>query len=237
MKIAIIPARGGSKRIPRKNIKLFHGKPMIAWSIQAALESDCFDRIICSTDDEEIARIARKFGAETPFLRPAYLSDDYTATIPVIAHAIKYLQNEVKQVDLACCIYATAPFIKPEDIKFSLEQIKRENVDYCFSVTSYPFPIQRAIRVIEKNRCEMFQSEMFNRRSQDLEDAYHDAGQFYWGNAHAWTEGRQIFSKKSIPYILPRDQVQDIDTMEDWKRAELMFEITHKKNDCNRNSH
>jgi len=228
MRIAVIPARGGSKRIPRKNIKSFHGKPIIAWTIEVAVKSKCFDRIICSTDDEEIASVANEYGAETPFLRPTELSDDHTGTIPVVAHAIEHLQDSESLIDSVCCIYATGPFIQADDLKNSLEQLENENANYCFSVTSYPFPIQRSIRITKKNRCEMFQPEMFNRRSQDLEEAYHDAGQFYWGKSTAWLEMKKIFSLKSTPYILPRYLVQDIDTEEDWIRAELMFKAIKK---------
>jgi pseudaminic acid cytidylyltransferase len=223
MNIAVIPARGGSKRIPRKNIKLFCGKPMIAWSIEAAKKSGIFERIICSTDDEEIAVIAREHGAETPFLRPAELSDDHTGTIPVVAHAIKKLQSSENKIDIVCCIYATAPFIQEVDLKNSFEQLEKEDANYCFAVTNYPFPIQRAIRITIENRCEMLQPEMFNMRSQDLDEAYHDAGQLYWGKTTAWLETEQMFSLKSTPYILPRYLVQDIDTEEDWLQAELMF--------------
>jgi pseudaminic acid cytidylyltransferase len=223
MRIAIIPARGGSKRIPRKNIKQFCGKPMIAWSIEAAKISGLFERIICSTDDEEIAFVAREFGAETPFLRPAELSGDHTGTIPVVAHAIKKLRNSKNKIDIVCCIYATAPFIQEIDLKHSLEQLEKEDANYCFAVTNFPFPIQRAIRITKENRCEMLQPEMRNIRSQDLEETYHDAGQLYWGRTTAWLGEEQIFSLKSTPYILPRYLVQDIDTDEDWLQAELMF--------------
>ncbi len=226
MNICIIPARGGSKRIPRKNIKKFLGKPIIAWSIEAAIKSECFDRIICSTDDEEIAEVVKKYGAEVPFLRPTSLSNDYAETAPVIAHAIEYLQREGVNIDLVCCIYATAPFILSEDIKYGLEKIKAECVDYCFPVTKYPFPIQRSIRITKGDRCEMIQPEMFGRRSQDLEETYHDAGQFYWGTPSAWLNGKTIFSKNSTTQILPRYRVQDIDTLEDWKMAELMLQST-----------
>lgn len=225
MKICVIPARGGSKRIPRKNIKQFYGKPIIAWSIEAAIKSNCFERIVCSTDDDEIASVAREYGVEIPFLRPAELSDDYTGTIQVVAHAIDYLQKQGTNIELVCCIYATAPFIQAEDLKESLKQIENEDTNYCFSVTSYPFPIQRSIRITEENRFEMFQPGMFNKRSQDLEEAYHDAGQFYWGKTTAWLETEEMFSLKSTPYILPRYLVQDIDTEEDWLQAELMFEV------------
>jgi pseudaminic acid cytidylyltransferase len=223
MKVAIIPARVGSKRIPKKNIRDFFGKPIIAWSIEAALKSRCFDQVICSTDDTEIANIAQEYGAITPFFRPKNLANDYIGTTQVISHAINYLQNNGDEIELACCIYATAPFIQPIDIQCSLENMLNNDLDYCFSVTSYPFPIQRSIRLTSDNRCMMVQPEMFKKRSQDLEELYHDAGQFYWGTSESWLEGRALFSKNTMPYILPRHRVQDIDTMEDWKRAELMF--------------
>jgi len=225
MRVAIIPARVGSKRIPKKNIKHFFGKPMIAWSIEAAIKSGCFDQIICTTDDDEIANIAQKYGAETPFLRPKDLSDDYIGTIPVIAHAIEHLQNNGNKIDLACCIYATAPFIQTIDLQNSLKQMLNNDLDFCFSATSFSFPIQRSIRIKSNNRCEMLDSEMFQKRSQDLEELYHDAGQFYWGTPQSWLEGRALFSNDTMPYILPRYRVQDIDSMEDWKRAELMFKV------------
>ena len=223
MKIAVIPARGGSKRIPRKNIRLFGGKPMIVWSIEAALASRCFDRIIVSTDDEEIADVARRFGADVPFIRPPELSDDHTGTIPVIAHAIKVEQQLGHAATAVCCVYATAPFLQAEDICRGLEQLEQTGAQYAFSVTSYPFPIQRAIRMTAANRVEMFWPEQFNTRSQDLEPAFHDAGQFYWGRPQAWLAAKPIFSSESVPVLLPRHFVQDIDTPEDWKRAELML--------------
>jgi len=223
VKLAIIPARGGSKRIPRKNIKPFCGKPMIAWAIEAARESACFDRIIVSTDDSEIADIARDHGVEVPFLRPVELSGDHTGTIPVIAHAIRWQQRHGGSPSAVCCIYATAPFIRAEDLQRGLKLLEQAGCDYVFSVTSYAFPIQRAIRTTAENRIEMFSPEHFHTRSQDLEEAYHDAGQFYWGRAEAWLQGRVIFGPASCPVLLPRHRVQDIDTPEDWVRAEWMF--------------
>lgn len=223
MRLAIIPARGGSKRIPRKNIKPFCGKPMIAWSIEAALESGCFDRVIVSTDDDEIAEVARQYGAEVPFMRPLELSDDHTGTIPVIRHAIGTINSQSRAVEQACCLYATAPFIQAEDLRRGLEILQGSGGDYAFSVTSYAFPIQRAIRLTPEGRVEMFYPEHFNTRSQDLEEAYHDAGQFYWGRADAWLQGKMIFSPASLPVMLPRHRVQDIDTSEDWVRAEWLF--------------
>lgn len=224
MRLAVIPARGGSKRIPRKNIKMFCGKPMIAWSIEAALQSGCFDQVIVSTDDEEIAEISRQYGASIPFMRPLELSDDYTGTTPVIAHATQWCIDQGYPVAQVCCIYATAPFVKAEDLQQGLEILEVSACDYTFSVTSYPFPIQRAIRITKAHRIEMFEPANFSTRSQDLEEAYHDAGQFYWGTARAWLEGKLIFGPQASPVVLPRYRVQDIDTVEDWIRAESMFQ-------------
>lgn len=222
-RIAIIPARGGSKRIPRKNIKLFCAKPMIAWSIEAALQSGCFDQVIVSTDDHEIAEVARQYGATVPFMRPAELSDDHTGTVPVIQHAIEWVNAQGQSVEQACCLYATAPFVSAEDINRGLDILNAIQSDYAFSVTSYAFPIQRAIRLNGEGRVQMFNPEHFNTRSQDLEEAFHDAGQFYWGTADAWLKGRMIFGAGSVPVPLPRHRVQDIDTPEDWVRAEWLF--------------
>lgn len=225
MRLAVIPARGGSKRIPRKNIKPFGGLPMIAWSIKAAIKSRCFDRIIVSTDDREIAEVAQVYGAEVPFMRPAELSDDHTGTIPVIAHAIEWQNQHDEAPEQVCCIYATAPFLQADDLQRGLQVLQHTGADYAFSVTSYAFPIQRAIRITQAQRVAMFQPEYFNTRSQDLEEAWHDAGQFYWGKAHAWLMGNPIFSQDSAPVSLPRHRVQDIDTPEDWERAEWMLKV------------
>lgn len=225
MNVAIIPARGGSKRIPRKNIKLFFGKPMIAWSIEAAIESQCFDRIIVSTDDEEIATVARQYGAEVPFMRPEALANDYAGTIPVIKHAVEWLALQGDKPEYACCIYATAPFIKVEDIAKGLDLLQKNRCDYAFSVTSFAAPIQRAFKITSENRLEMFNPENFIKRSQDLEPAFHDAAQFYWGTAQAWLNEKPLYAKESVPIELPRYRVQDIDTPEDWQRAELIFNL------------
>ena len=223
MRLAVIPARGGSKRIPRKNIRFFGGQPMIAWSIQAAHDSYCFDRVIVSTDDEEIADIAQAYGAEVPFFRPASLSDDYTPTIPVVAHAIDWQRLHGITPDTVCCIYATAPFIRAADLRAGLELLDEKACDYVFSVTRYGFPIQRALRITSGGQVAMFQPEHFSTRSQDLEEAFHDAGQFYWGKTEAWLTGKPIFSANAHPVILPAWRVQDIDTAEDWERAEKLF--------------
>lgn len=229
--VAIIPARGGSKRIPKKNIKNFHGKPLIAYSIEVALKSKLFDKVVVSTDDEEIAKIAKEFGAEVPFLRPKELSDDFTGTGAVINHAINFLKAQGEKIDFICTIYATAPFISEKYLIEGFEKLKNSNARNAFSCTSMPFPIQRTFKITKDERCEMFWPENFMKRSQDLEEAYQDAGQFYWTNINVKSDDI-IFGKDSIPIILPRYLVQDIDTQEDWTRAEFMYEAIKKdKND------
>ncbi|MFA0525428.1 pseudaminic acid cytidylyltransferase [Vibrio sp. 10N.222.52.C3] len=225
MNIAIIPARGGSKRIPRKNIKAFHGKPMIAYSIEAAVASGCFDKVIVSTDDTEIAEVAKKYGAEVPFLRPGDISDDYATTMDVMAHAIRWCKSEGWDVEAVCCLYATAPFVLPEDIQKGYELLRGASVQFAFSATSFPFPIQRAIKLDEQGSVSMFSPENEQVRSQDLEEGYHDAGQFYWGQPSAFLNKLSIFSPHSKAVLLPRCRVQDIDTPEDWELAEKLFSI------------
>jgi len=225
MNIAIIPARGGSKRIPRKNIKLFHGKPMIAYSIEAAKNSGCFDKIIVSTDDQEIAEIAKQYGAEVPFIRPNDIADDYATTMDVMQHAITWCEQQQWNVTHVCCIYATAPFILASDISKGFEKVSKANVEYAFSATTFPFPIQRAITVNEDGAVSMLEPQYANTRSQDLIEAYHDAGQFYWGKASAFLTGKAIFSTHSQAVILPRKRVQDIDTPEDWELAEMLYSV------------
>lgn len=224
MKLAVIPARGGSKRIPKKNIKSFCGKPMIAWSIEAALLSGLFERIIVSTDDPEIAEVAMKFGAEVPFYRPAELSGDITGTTEVVAHATKWATGFYKEIEGVCCIYATAPFIQVNDLQKTWEIINSGDWDFSFVATDFPAPIFRSFRQDSNGGIEMFFPEHFLTRSQDLPLAFHDAGQFYWGRPDAWMESRRVFDRRSNPLIIPRWRVQDIDTEEDWTRAELMFE-------------
>lgn len=224
MNVAIIPARGGSKRIPRKNIKAFCGKPMIAWSIEAARKSGVFDRIIVSTDDDEIARVAHHYGAEVPFKRPEELSNDFATTIDVIHHAITELKKNYI-FENVCCIYATAPFIQSEDLIEAFKKLNREECDYVFSATSFPFPIQRAVKVNSNGFIEMFNPQHEKSRSQDLEPAFHDAGQFYWGKPSAFLERKGFFTSKSILQLLPRERVQDIDTQDDWDVAENLFKL------------
>lgn len=231
MKIAIIPARGGSKRIPRKNVRLFCGRPIIAYSIDAAIKSQLFDRIIVSTDDHEIADVAREHGAESPFMRPAELADDYIGTLPVVRHAIEEFRSKKICPEYVCCIYATAPFVTPLDLQRGWQTLIESGADYAFTVTSFVYPIQRAIRITATGRLEMFHPENYEARSQDLEEAYHDAGQFYWGRSQAFLEESPLFTEHAAPVLLRRYQVQDIDTVEDWNFAELMFKAWHMKKD------
>lgn len=234
MKLAVIPARGGSKRIPRKNIKFFCGQPIIGYSIQAALQSGVFDRVLVSTDDEDIARIAVDLGAEVPFFRPDQLSDDHTPTVPVVKHAIEWAINNWGTVSHVCSIYSTAPFVEANDIKSAYKKLVDEKVQgYVFTATNMPFPIQRTFRILEDGYCAMFHPENYNTRSQDLEEAYQDAGQFYWGSVSSYLSDKIIFSTDSKPYLLPRFRVQDIDTLDDWLRAEVMMRVlqeTHPRN-------
>ena len=230
--VAIIPARGGSKRIPKKNIKLFHGKPLIAYSIEVAIKSKLFDKVIVSTDDEEIAKIARSYGADVPFLRPKELSDDFTGTGAVVNHAIEFLKQNEEKIDFVCTIYATAPFLFVNYLIEGFEKLKNSNAKNAFSCTSMPFPIQRTFKITQNERCEMFWSENFTKRSQDLEEAFQDAGQFYWTNLNI-KSNEIIFGKDSIPIVLPRHLVQDIDTLEDWIRAEFMYEALIKSKNQN----
>ena len=217
--VAVIPARGGSKRVPRKNIKEFYGKPLIAYSIGVALESKLFDRVIVSTDDSEIAEVSRRYGAEVQ-IRPKELADDYTGTAEVIDYV---LDNLDKEYDYLCTIYATAPLLQSKYLIEGLEKLKNSTAINAFSATSMPFPIQRTFK-IDNGRCKMFTPQYYNSRSQDLEEAYQDAGQFYWSKI-GQKSNEIFFGKDSIPIILPRYLVQDIDTLEDWERAEIMYRV------------
>ncbi len=222
MNIAIIPARGGSKRIPRKNTKFFGGKPMIAYAITAARSSELFEHIVVSTDDEEIAAIAREWGAKTPFVRPVELANDYTATVPVIAHGIQTCRALGWVFEYVCCIYPGVPFIRVEDLKGALALLSEGGTDYCFPVTEFPSAVQRALRRFEDGKMQPFYPQYETTRTQDLEPAYYDAGQFYWGKAASWLQNQKIHSS-GIGYVIPNWRVVDIDTPEDWIRAERYF--------------
>ncbi len=224
MNIAIIPARGGSKRIPGKNIKQFAGKPIIAHSVEAAQQAGMFDRIIVTTDDEKIADVARQAGAETPFVRPPELSDDHTPTAPVLAHCLKWLADQQTPARYACCIYATAPFVRPFYIRQGFEILASGKATSVFSVTSFPFPIFRALKIENNGSLSMFWPEHELTRSNDLPAAYHDAGQFYWLEVATFLQENKIYGRSALPVILPRYLVQDIDTPEDWETAEHMYQ-------------
>ncbi|WP_130928046.1 pseudaminic acid cytidylyltransferase [Pseudomonas sp. Sample_14] len=218
--VAIIPARGGSKRIPRKNLKPFDGVPMIVRSIRTALESGLFGAVVVSTDDEEIADVARANGAEVPFMRPADLADDFTGTAAVIVHALQQLPV----FDYACCVYATAPLLQARYLRQGLDLLKQHpHKSFAFSVCGFGFPVQRALTLDEEGALTSLYPEFRTTRSQDLPEAFQDAGQFYWGRSEAWLRGETLFSPASLPVILPRHLVQDIDTPEDWKRAEYLY--------------
>ncbi|TVR07549.1 MAG: pseudaminic acid cytidylyltransferase, partial [Planctomycetota bacterium] len=220
-RIAVIPARGGSKRIPRKNIRSFCGRPMIAWSIAALCRSRLFDAVIVSTDDDEIMEVALSFGAEVPFRRPQYLADDHAPTLPVMQHALDWYETHCHAVDTLVCCYATAPFIQVSDIVESVNILEHLDAqwDYVLPVAEYPYPIQRALRC-KGASLHMCDAEMMTQRSQDLEPSYHDAGQFYTGKSSAWRQQRPFFAGRSSAIILPRRRVVDIDTEEDWQFAE-----------------
>ncbi len=222
--IAIIPARGGSKRIPNKNIRLFAGRPIISYSIQAALDSRLFDRVIVSTDSPEISEIAIQFGAEVPFLRPPELADDETGTAPVIIHTLEWLAKHGKSCEQFCCIYATAPFVQATYLREGLQLLLARGAITAFSVTAYTTPIFRALTINAEGALEMLWPEYEMSRSQDLPAAYQDAGQFYWGDTEMFLRERRLYASVSVPVILPGALVQDIDTPEDWERAERMYQ-------------
>lgn len=228
-RLAIIPARGGSKRIRDKNIRLFAGKPIISYPIKAALSSGLFDRVIVSTDSRRIAATASEFGAEVPFFRPSELASDFTPTAPVIRHALKYFEQEEEFQDYFCCIYATAVFVRQEDLIRGQEILREKNATMAFSVSSYPGCIFRALRIDESGRLTMFWPEHEKTRSNDLPAAYQDAGQFYWGDSRRFLQQVSMYGKDAVPVYIPRYLVHDIDTPEDWEVAEKFFFALREK--------
>ncbi len=223
MNIAILPARSGSKRITQKNIRPFCGRPVIEYSIEQARLADVFDRVIVSTDSTDIAQVARAAGAEVPFIRPTELADDFTPTVPVVRHAVNWLFQQGHAVDFVCCIYATAPFICSHDLIRGLEILTNDpSGQFVVPVTTFPYSVFRGL-TIETNRLKMVWPDHELVRSQDLPEVYHDAAQFYWGTTEAWLTQDRIFSSAAIPLVIPRHRVQDLDTLEDWERAERMF--------------
>ncbi len=223
MRIALIPARGGSKRISRKNIKSFGGRPIIAWSIAAARDSGLFDRIICSTDDEEIAAVAEAWGAEAPFRRPAPLSDDHATTLAVIQHALEWAESQTLPLEAVCCIYPAAPFVTAAALKTAYLRLNEAGARYCLPIARFPAPIQRAIRLSDQDRLAMFQPDQFSARSQDLEPGYFDVGQFFWGRPEALRRGVPVFGPDTVGLETPLWRAVDIDTPDDWQRAEHLW--------------
>ena len=229
MNLAVIPARGGSKRIPRKNVRSFHGKPMLSYSIEAALESNLFDRVVVSTDEEDIAEVARSCGAEVPFIRPKEISDDHTGILEVVNHCIQWFQGNVGQVDVVALIYATAPLLRSNALIDAYRLLQKNDCSYVLPVTKFSFPIQRALKILIGGRIDMLDSRYRFTRSQDLDEAYHDAGQFCFGLAKAFLAKEDIYSDLTVPYLLPMEQVQDIDTEEDWARAEILYKLLNQQ--------
>ncbi|MDC1230480.1 pseudaminic acid cytidylyltransferase [bacterium] len=220
---AIIPARGGSKRIPRKNIRQFHGRPMIAWTIDTAINSGLFSNVIVSTDDAEIAAIAQEHGAQVPFLRPADFSNDYATTQDVMRHAVTWLAKNQIESDFVCCLYATAPFLQAEDVVKALRALQESTADYAYAVTEFDYSPHRALVKNQNGQVSLEKPELAAVRSQDLPSLVHDAGQFYWAKTETWLTQREILSSAGIGIEIPRSQAQDIDNEEDWKLAEALF--------------
>ena len=222
--LCIIPARGGSKRIPRKNIKPFMGKPIIAYSIETALKSGVFDEVMVSTDDEEIVGVARQYGASVPFLRSAATSNDYATTVDVLLEVINKYKEQGKLFDTICCLYSTAPFVTSDRLKDASSQIN-DKVDACFTIVEYSYPIQRSLRINESDYVEMKYPEHLKSRTQDLEKVYHDAGQFYFVKTNALINEGTVWCKRTAPLILSELEVQDLDTLTDWQLAEMKYQL------------
>jgi N-acylneuraminate cytidylyltransferase len=225
MRIAVVPARGGSKRIPRKNIRPFCGRPILAWPIEIARGSGLFEHVLVSTDDPEIAALAEREGAEAPFVRPTELADDFATTADVVAHAADWATAQGWPLAAVCCIYPTAPLLEREDLRRGLEALN-DGWDFAFSATPFESSVFRAFRELPEGGVEMLFPEHAATRTQDLPRALHDAGQFYWGQPSAWTERRPIFGPRSRPVLIPPWRVRDIDDEEDWARAEAIFRRT-----------
>lgn len=222
--LAIIPARGGSKRIPRKNIKNFLGKPIIAYSIETALNSGLFDEVMVSTDDNEIAEIAKKYGAKVPFFRSEKTANDFAHIAEVIEEVLDTYKLTNNEFENLCCIFSTAPFIKKGRLKEGFELMINNNFDSVFPVLKFSYPIQRALK-IENEKVSMILPENFNKRSQDLMPAYHDSGQFYWMKTSEFYKQKRLFAENTGAIILSEMEVQDIDTNEDWEVAEMKYKL------------
>lgn len=222
--VAIITARGGSKRIPRKNIRDFLGNPIIKYSIDAALGAGCFDEVMVSTDDEEIAGVAKSFGAKVPFMRSAENSNDFAGTAEVIKEVVLEYRSHGKVFDFLCCIYPTAPFVNHEKLRSAMLLLKETGADCVLPVVAYSYPIQRSLK-IEDGSVLMLWPENYSSRSQDLMPVYHDSGQFYCMKASSLLEQMKLFAKYTVPIVIPESEVQDIDNEEDWRIAEMKYRI------------
>jgi N-acylneuraminate cytidylyltransferase len=228
--IAIIPARGGSKRIPRKNIKPFLGKPILAYSIEAALKSGCFEEVMVSTEDEEIAAIAKQYGAKVPFLRSAETANDYAVTADVINEVLAKYEENGQIFDAVACIYSTAPFVTVERLQEAMAFIQQGDFDSAFTCVEYSFPVLRSMVVDEKGRIAMKWPQYRNTRSQDLPPFYHDAGQFYVATMASYKKAKNFWGENTAPIILSELEVQDLDTMTDWALAEMKYKLLREKN-------
>ncbi len=226
--VCVIPARGGSKRIPRKNIRVFNGKPMMAWPIETAKRSSLFREVIVSTDDAEIRDVALQYGASVPFNRPPALADDQATTDMVLVHVLDWLKEHDRLPRYLCCIYPCTPLLTEGDLSRGLDVLASSGATTAFSVVTYGHPIFRALKVNEQGRLDMFWPEHRLTRSQDLPEAWHDAGQFYWLDVQRYLRESHIFSSNSVPVPMPGWRAIDIDTEDDWRRAELIQSIEKK---------
>lgn len=225
--LCIIPARGGSKRIPRKNIKPFMGKPIMAYSIEAALKSELFDEVMVSTDDKEFAEVAKKNGASVPFLRSEATANDYATTVDVLLEVVEMYKQRGKEFDTVCCLYSTAPFVTSERLREAYNKLS-DQIDGCFTIVEYSYPIQRSLRINESGLVEMKYPEFLKSRTQDLEKIYHDAGQFYVVKMDVLFEEKTVWCKHTAPLVLSELEVQDLDTLTDWQLAEMKYKLTRK---------
>lgn len=228
MNIAIIPARGGSKRIPKKNIKNFLGKPIISYSVELAIKSNLFDKVIVSTDCDEIAEIAKSYGAEVPFKRPQEISDDFSTLNDVLKHAIDFIENDGFLYEYVCCIYATAPFIEIDDVRRGFELINTKKWESVIAATNFSYPIFRSFEKDKKGGLKMVFPDHYSSRSQDLPEIFHDAGQFFWAKSEFLKKSPSGFNQNNTIIEIPNYRAQDIDTDEDWQRAELIYKYLNE---------
>ena len=227
--LAIIPARGGSKRIPRKNIREFLGKPVMAYSIHAALESKLFDEVMVSTEDPEIAEAAVKYGAKVPFFRSEENANDFATTVDVLLEVLDEYAKQNTRFEYGCCLYPAAPFTRPDQLKKGFDLLKEKKADCVFPVVAFSHPVWRGFRTDGNGRAQFLFPEHADTRTQDLERVYHDAGQWYWFSTEALLAGNKLFTDKTYTIELPGTEVQDIDHETDWALAEMKYRLIHGK--------